>query len=383
MVRWFGILMAALLLGGLAGPGGDLPREGRSCATFVMEREGAFWVGHNLDESAPVPGLVIANRRGLAKSSVPYGQLKPLGSAGDAPRIRWTSRYASLTTNVFGREFPDGGFNEAGLYVGEMTLMKTEWPRDGAQARLYHHQWIQYLLDNYATVEEALASFEEALPEGHCKWHFLLADRGGDAAVVEFLKGEPVIYRGTTLPYPILCNDPYQPEVDEIKMFAGFGGTKDPVVRHDPEDPRFRWAAVMLQTDEAPLAVPDRAFAVLRRLDLGTTRWSVVCDLAGGRMYFRTDQAPRVRWADLAVLDGACTSTPPALDIHQDFEGDASRHFASLSPEANREAVQRAWKALDAGLLGNIFFKPAMARGIARAAEGMECEAQPSASPPP
>jgi len=347
--------------------------EGRSCATVVLQRGEALLVGHNLDEAIPVPGLVVANPRGLAKENIPYGVLNPMGSAGKAPRLRWVSRYGSLTYNFFGREFPDGGLNEAGLYAGEMTLLKTEWPIGGDQTRFYHNQWIQYLLDNYSTVEEALASLDKALPEGHCKWHFLLADKGGDAAVVEFLKGKPVVYHGKTLPYPILCNDPYKPEVDEIKMYAGFGGTKPPEARYDPEDPRFRWAAVMLQDPERP-ADPDRAFAVLKRLDFGTTKWSIVYDLKTMRMWFKTSVTPKMKWVDFAAFDYRCTPAPLAMDIHADAEGDVAGRFAPLTAEANRLAVQTAWKGINAGVMGSIFFKPGMARNIAKAAEGIGCE---------
>ncbi len=302
MRAWIGtVLAAAAIMAGVAVHLGPTGPNDRSCATVVLHRGEALLVGHNLDEAIPVPGLVVANPRGLDKENIPFGQLNPMGSAGRAARLRWTSQYGSLTYNFFGREFPDGGLNEAGLYVGEMTLMRTVWPKDGGQARFYHNQWMQYLLDNFGTVEEALSSLDRALPEGHCKWHFLLADKGGDTAVVEFLEGKPVVYRGATLPYPILCNDPYQPEVDEIKMFAGFGGTKDPVARHDPEDPRFRWAAVMLKDGGAP-ADPDRAFAILKRLDFGTTKWSIVYDLRSMRMWFKTSVNPKVKICTFAAV---------------------------------------------------------------------------------
>jgi len=376
MRAYLGTLLAgAIALVCLGPPGGAGQPEDRTCATVVLQRGEALLVGHNLDEAIPVPGLVVVNPRRLAKENIPYGALKPFGGTGDAPLLRWVSRYGSLTYNFFGREFPDGGLNEAGLYVGEMTLMKTVWPEGGTQARLYHNQWMQYLLDNFATVEEALASLNGALPEGHCKWHFLLADKGGDAAVVEFLQGKPVVYRGATLPYPVLCNDPYQPEVDEIRMYAGFGGTKPPEARYDPEDPRFRWAAVMLQDTEQP-ADSDRAFAVLKRLDFGTTKWSIVYDLRAMRMWFKTSVSPKIKWVDLAAFDYHCTPAPMALDIHADIDGDVSKLFNPLTAEANRRAVQAAWKEIDAGFLGSIFFKPGMTRNIAKAAEGVGCESK-------
>jgi hypothetical protein len=346
----------------------------RSCATFVMTAGDAVLVGHNLDEANSVPGLVVVNPRGLAKSNWTYGEIKAGRQSASSPRLRWTSRYASLTYNPFGREFPDGGFNEAGLYVGEMTLMSTKWPEGGSTPRLYHYQWTQYLLDNFATADEALSSLDHALPEGHCKWHFLLADRTGKTAVVEFLDGKAKVYKGSALPYPILCNDAYGLELDDIKTYQGFGGTKDPVPRYPREDPRFRWAAVMLAADKLYPSPVDRAYAVLDRMDFGTTKWKLVCDLAACRMTFLTNDAAGRRWADLRAFDAACTAAPMALDIHRDLKGDVAKAFAPLTPDANREAVARTWDQIDIGTLGNLFFKPRMVKGIPIAAESAKCE---------
>ena len=348
------------------------PADG-SCATFVLSRGENLLVGHNLDESMPVQGLVVANSRGIAKENRTYDDIKSSGRSSKAPRLAWVSKYGSLTYNVFGREFPDGGLNEAGLYVGEMTLLSTEWPEGGPQARFYHNQWMQFLLDNFATVEEALESLPKALPEGHCKWHFLMADKGGDAAVVEFLKGKPTIYHGKGFPYPILCNDAYQPELDDIKNYAGFGGAKKPEPRYEREDPRFRWVAVMLNETEKP-ATEDRAFAILKRIDFGTTKWSVVFDLKNMRMWFKTNESSKIKWVDFAAFDFKCSAPSPALDIHSPLEGDVSKKFTPLTDAANREAIEKSWKEIDAGFAGNTFWKPKMVKGLAHAAAGFQCK---------
>jgi len=127
--------------------------------------------------------------------------------------------------------------------------------------------------------------------------------------------------------------------------------------------------------DADPAQPPvDRAFAILKRVDLGSTKWSVVCDLKGGRLYFATDRAPRIRWAGLSAFHDPCTDTPPALDIHRDLEGDVAGRFAPLTAAGNRQAVLRAWREVAVGFLGNIFFKPGMARNIPKAAEGFACK---------
>lgn len=94
-----------------------------------------------------------------------------------------------MTYNTFGREFIDRGMNEAGLHVGEMTVRGTVWPSD-VRPTIYHHhhydhQRMQYLLDNFATVDEALTSLQEVCPSRHCQWHIFPANRLGRAVVVE------------------------------------------------------------------------------------------------------------------------------------------------------------------------------------------------------
>lgn len=376
--------LALLLLASAAHPGPAAPpASDRSCATVLLARGEELFVGHNLDEAVAVPGLIVANPRGLAKESRSQRDLL-VGLWGSSPRLRWVSRLGSLTYNVFGREFPDGGLNEAGLYVGEMTLLATEWPSGPGPARLYQHQWVQYLLDTFGTVEEVLSSLEKAVPEGHCRWHFFLADRTGDAAVVEFLKGKPVVYRGETLPFPVLGNDPYQVEVDELrKLYRGFGdGDKDPLPRYPREDPRFRWAAVMLREDDPGIPALDRTFAILERMSFPSNRWKVVYDVRTGRMHVRTSVSPQPRHVDLSAFDFSCTETPLAVDVHSRAEGDLRPAFAPLTAAANRQAVEAAWDEIDAGLLGNLFFKPRMWRSLASVAPRFRCAAPPGSPAP-
>jgi penicillin V acylase-like amidase (Ntn superfamily) len=370
-----GVTIALLALA-LVFSGQDLARPG-SCSTFVLDHGKTLLVGHNLDEGFEVPGLVVVNPRGLAKSNFSYDDLKSSArQSRRAPRLTWVSRYGSVTYNVFGREFPDGGINEPGLYVGEMTLLGTEWPDRKDIPRMYHHQWIQYLLDNFANVEGALQSLAQALPEGHCQWHFFLADKAGGAAVVEFLEGRPIVHTGEALPYKILCNDPYEAELADLPNYEGFGGPKKAELHHEREDPRFRWAAVMLRDYEPPSLPEEYAFAVLKRIDLGHTKWSVVCDLAKGRVLFRTSRAQKLRWVDLESFDFRCTAAPLALDIHQDLEGDVAGHCAALAETRNKEMIAAAWAEIDLGALGNTFFKPRMIKGLGNAAAAMTCAAE-------
>lgn len=337
-----------------------------SCATVFLAQEGNRIVGHNLDERFEVPGLVVINPRGARKRSITFSELLGVPRLRRSSRLDWVSRYGSATYSVFGREFPDGGLNEAGLYVGEMTLLSTVWPSVPGTVRMYHHQWIQYLLDNHATVDEALGSLELALPEGHCRWHFFFADQTGDAAVVEFIEGRPAVYRRGTLPYPILCNSRYDAELRNLRIYEGFGGGENPAAHRADEDPRFRWAALMLRDYAGGMPPEDYTFKVLDRMDLGNRRWSVICDLRAGRLHFRTSRAPQVKRVDLSMFDLSSLDHPLALDIHTQTAGDTASRFEGLSADRNRRAIAAAWTEVPLGFLGHAVLRPAMIRGMAR-----------------
>jgi choloylglycine hydrolase len=369
LVLVVGVFVGSVLFGWAVSP----LLETRSCSSFVLSRGDTLLVGHNLDDYVEVPGLIVVNPRGLSKENVTFEDIKSSNRSTSALRLSWVSRYGSVTYNVFGREFPDGGMNEAGLYVGEMTLAGTVWPKEPRLPRMYHHQWIQYLLDNFKTVDEATASLSKALPEGHCQWHFFLADRGGSAAVVEFLKGKPVVYAGEALPYKILCNDLYDAELKDLVNYDGFGGAKKPEPCYEREDPRFRWAAVMLRDFDEMRPAVVHAFAVLKRLDLGNNKWAIVYDIPNTRMYVRTSLASKVRWVDFDSLDFACSKPLRALDINRDLEGNVAKDFKVLTEAWNKDAIAKAWAEIDAGTMGNLFFKPRMIRGLDAAIAGFSC----------
>ena len=56
--------------------------------------------------------------------------------------LNWTSTYGSATFNQYGREFPMGAMNEAGLVVETMMLDETEYPEADSRPAINILQWI-------------------------------------------------------------------------------------------------------------------------------------------------------------------------------------------------------------------------------------------------
>jgi len=313
------------------------------CSTFVLRDAETFLIGHNLDESFDVPGMVIFNQRDIHKSSRSLVEWVT-GRAPPTPRVTWVSKYGSLSFNAFGRDLPDGGINEAGLYVQEMTLVGTQFPDFPDRPHMFMVIWMQYLLDTCATVAQALETLETVALDGWT-WHFYLCDRSGNTAIVEFPEGQSHIYTGNAVPVPVLCNARYPNELENLERYRGFGG-EEAIDLGNREIERFVHAAQMIQGHN--LADPvDYAFDILKNLVRGGTQWSYVIDMVNGHVYFHTAAAQKRKHFSLTAFDYGSENPSKVLDIHADLEGDVTAHFRDYTRALNQALVTAQIANLD------------------------------------
>jgi choloylglycine hydrolase len=311
----------------------------QGCSTFLLKREDALLVGHNLDQPQEKmqPGMIVVNKRGIKKEARTWLDMTNNEKAGR--RIRWSSKYGSITCNAMGREFPDGGMNEKGLVVCEMTLAGTEFVKGDGIPEIFMVQWIQYLLDTCKSLEEVIQIANNiALTGWQNAWHFFVADATGKAAVIEYLEGKPVIYTGDSLPIPVLCNIRYAQELKQIKAYRGFGGTKR--ISKSDSEPRFLFAAHMLKTDDSSKPATRYAFSILNRLDT-CTRWSIVYDIANRRIEFRTSVARNIRSLSMSAFDFSCAAPAMAMDINSNSRGDVRAALKPCTTDMNRDFVKK------------------------------------------
>ena len=66
--------------------------------------------------------------------------------------------------------------------------------------------WVKYVLDNFENVEQVLADLSKVVMYGDACWHFMIIDKNGNNAIVQFLKGNPIIYNNSQIPVKALCN---------------------------------------------------------------------------------------------------------------------------------------------------------------------------------
>ena len=339
-----------------------------SCSTFMLRTQGGALVGHNLDESPDlqIPGLVCVNKRNVYRESLTWFDL--IADPPDyervtipfeekpSPKINWVSRYASITFNSEGVDFPDGGMNEKGLSIFEMSMGRTRFPEDSEKPTLFICQWIQYQLDNYALVEEVVQHVDEINQQGWA-WHYFVADGTGDFAIIEFIDGEVVIHRGAEAPVPALCNLSYEEELALLDDEQGLWGRIRSWIGRSP---RFVRAAGLLRDYDATTHPDARAYAmdILEEIRVpGWNKWQVLVDPINLVASFRTTRNRNIRYIHLRDVDLSAGTPTLILDIHGDGSGDMTSKLEPYSYERNlvltRERAKWLFKERFAGLIDN------------------------------
>ena len=302
-----------------------LVRPAAACTTFCLEAGGRVLFGANYDWDTGV-GLAMINKRAVAKVAL------------TGRPVRWTSRFASITFNQYGREFPTGGMNEAGLVVALMALDATEYPAVDSRPSVGILEWIQYQLDVSATIDDVILQSEAVrIARGGKGLHYLICDRSGRAATIEFLGGRLVAHQGDSLPVVVLTNNTYDDSVAYLRTITGFGGSR-PVPEGITSLERFARAAALSRQRPAGADPVDNAFDILDAVHQPDyTKWSLVYDPVSGVVYFRTDRHPAVRSLSFAGIDGSCTSPVRLLNIN------GFADWADYTTEANMNLVYTAY----------------------------------------
>jgi len=289
-----------------------------ACSSFMLETDDGIYFAHSLNMGSMdrVNGRMHINPRGLWKRG--YDTPTMMGQTPDAgPTLIWQAKYGSVTNSPLGRENPDGGMNEAGLFIWEMGYC-AEYSTDPMLPVLFQMQWMQYQLDNYATVAEVVENAGHIALDGW-GWHYFIADATGDAAIIDHANGEPVIYRGETLPIPVCCNSNYEYAMDFLSQHEGFGGDI-PITHRYEETSRFITGARLLREYDGEEPV-QYCLDALDAMSVNV-RWSTVFDLNSSTVHFTTNINKTPRHFSFSPVDfepGAPTLT---LDMNADGAGD-------------------------------------------------------------
>ena len=235
-----------------------------SCTAFVIKGRNDIVIGKNLDWELG-EGYLVVNPSGKSKTTLTnHGQ-----------PVSWISKYGSVTFNQFGLGFPLGGMNEHGLVVEELSSPK--WGRtESDKPILNEFQWTQYQLDMFRSVDEVINGLSKYSMQSHFLYlHYLVADKNGNTAVIEINNGVVHAYRGASLPYPVLSNNPYPESVIYLKNFQGFGGDM-PVIHRPGSNERFVSACHLIKEKNDSKKPKERAVEILETVKQNDTQWSIL-----------------------------------------------------------------------------------------------------------
>lgn len=271
--------------------------------------------------------------------------------------VRWTAKYGSVVASAFDIASADG-MNEKGLVANLLWLVESRYADyDGKAPGLSIAAWVQYMLDNFASVAEAVAFMRQepfvivsADIPGTSKFatlHLSLSDASGDNAVFEYLDGKLVIHHSPD--YTVMTNSPiFEKQLAINEYWQQIGGTVMLPGTNRAAD-RFVRASFYLnaipQTSDAKLAVAS-VFSVIRNAsvpfgisseaepNISSTRWRSLADHKNLTYYFETALTPNVFWVDIRQVNFSAGQPVRKLRLaeHQVYAGDVLAQFKPAQP---------------------------------------------------
>ena len=264
----------------------------------------------------------------------------------------WTAKYGSVVARGYDICTTDG-VNEAGLAANLLWLAESEYPSNtGDRPAVALSLWAQYVLDNFATVAEAVAALTATplrvvtaeVPGQHrlATLHLAMSDATGDSAIVEYIDGEQVIHHGRQ--YQVMTNSPiFSKQLAITEYWQQIGGTVMLPGTNRAAD-RFVRAAFYID------AVPKTADPLERNVsvpygittadepNISSTRWRTAVDHTSLRYFFESALSPNTFWVELANLDFSQGAPTKRLNLGDGektvYAGDASAKFEPAEPFA-------------------------------------------------
>lgn len=273
--------------------------------------------------------------------------------------LTWTSKYGSVIASSWDIATADG-MNEKGLVANVLWLAESEYPEfdsTGAQKGLSIAAWAQYVLDNFATVDEAVTELSKEefvvissyIPgtERLTTLHLSISDATGDNAIFEYIDCKLVIHHSPT--YQVMTNSPiFEKQLSINTYWEGIPGTIMLPGTNRAAD-RFVRASYYIkaipQTDNTRIAVAS-AFSVIRNCsvpfgisskdepNISSTRWRSVSDHKNLVYYFETVLTPNTFWVDMKDIDFSESAPVKKLIVNDEitYAGDVSGSFIVSEP---------------------------------------------------
>ena len=322
-----------------------VPQSARACTRILWNfNNTAVLVARTMDLYRSDLATILVTPRGVVRS--------PVGPSTVGP---WTTKYGSVSVTAAAVSATDG-MNEKGLVVNQLYLSGTEYEKPDDRPTLSNVSLVAYILDNFATVDEAIGGLEAlrvisvTLLDRQWPTHLAISDASGDSAIIEFINQQRVVHDGKS--FRVMTNEPrIEDQLQNLGRYITFGGNLPIPGGIDPES-RFVRASFFLKS----LTEPDSTVNAVVKLasvinaevvpydsvvgldpeqaeDKWPTLWTAIADSTNRVYYFRTSWNPSAFWVDLKAINLASGQQPRQVDAYRlDLAGDITRLFRPRRP---------------------------------------------------
>ena len=304
------------------------PVQVSACTRVLyIAKDGTVITGRSMDWGEDLKSNMWALPRGMKRDGM-----------GGNNSISWESKYGSLIVTGYDIGTSEG-MNEKGLVVNMLALAEADYgkPPEGTKV-ICLSTWAQYILDNHATVAEAVADLKRenfevqtvVLPTGKpANMHLAISDSSGDSAVFEYVMGNLIIHHGKQ--YKVMTNSPvYDKQLAIMEYWKEAGGLTKSLPGTSRAADRFVRATYLLEaipTEAKPqyiTGVPGRKFyfqammsvlSVMRSVGtplgidvnnqpwVSSTIWRTISDSTNRIVMFDSATTPATFWVRLDDLD--------------------------------------------------------------------------------
>lgn len=282
--------------------------------------------------------------------------MKRNGEIGKNP-LEWTSKYGSVVASAYDICSTDG-MNEKGLVANLLWLAESEYPQwAGKKPGLSIAAWVQYILDNFATVDEAVSYVEKGtfevvsdmMPDGTrmATLHLSISDADGDNAIFEYIGGELKIHHDKS--YQVMTNSPvFDQQLALNDYWKNIGGTTFLPGTNRAAD---RFVRASFYINAIPKVADTRTavasvFSVIRNTsvplgittpnepNISSTRWRTVSDQKNKVYFFESTIQPNVFWVNLQDVDFSEKAPVKMLDLvsGKTYAGNTAEQFVEAKP---------------------------------------------------
>ena len=325
------------------------PYQASTCTRVVYQGpNGTIITARSMDWKTDIPANLWIFPKGIERN----------GEAGTTS-VKWKSKYGSVSTNSWDIATSDG-MNEKGLAGNLLWLVETQYApfeKDKGKPGLSVSLWLQYVLDNFTSVEAAVVALSKEelvvvssfIPgtDIFATVHLSISDKMGDNAIFEYINGKLIIHHDRS--FTTMTNSPifeeqlaintYWKNIPGTIMLPGTNRAADRFVRAS------YYINAIPKTDNTRVALSS-VFSVIRNCsvplgissptepNISSTRWRTVADHKNLVYYFDNVLNPNVVWVEFSKIDFSEKGKirKLSLESNENYSGESSLNFKNAQP---------------------------------------------------